>query len=516
VFPVLVGMATGRQIHSFSFVPNFDPNDSNLVIAQRLLEPLEDKWQRPADHKRISKIGDLYSKSESEQIMVNPVLLGAIPGGELKITVVGAPTRVAGDIKQELVVVDIENGNSVWVIDGQHRINGMKTSNQPMPFVLLFDERAGQNYTGAYLAELFSIVTTEAKPMKGIHKEWMSYAFQLDKYSKKTKRMLMEVGIKLATTPNFGSGNANENLFYGQIQFNDELGVEGDVVGAFSFTIQNLVKTLDCKPMMELLDKHSTATIAASMSNYVSAFRDLHGQPTPTSLLFGKHGRERYTCIGEGLLEAWLWYLEGQKKSPTYEETYQLLVDRGIGRTNWELLPWTKGPGTNDKNAMRLTMRTVFFQLMQGMEPVPGDLGQYLLGRESTKISLEFGVETDGKFDEASVHKVRITPFQSQDISLDIPSYKGHKRNRLRHHISRSNDPNNFSNLHTPNCRVSSCRLVNERGNLKLPTLETLSALRKQDKGLNIGLGRVAHVELDLTALDEKSPFKINIVINSE
>ena len=511
----MVGMATGRQIHSFSFVPNFDPNDSNLVIAQRLLQPLEDKWQRPADHKRISKIGDLYSKSESEQIMVNPVLLGAIPGGEPKITVVGAPTRVAGDMKQELVVIDIENGNSVWVIDGQHRINGMRTSNQPMPFVLLFDERAGQNYTGAYLAELFSIVTTEAKPMKGIHKEWMSYAFQLDKYAKKTKRELMEIGIKLATTPNFGLGHANENLFYGQIQFNDDLGVDADIVGAFSFTIQNIVKTLDSKPMQELLDKHKTTTIAASISDYVSVFRDLHGQPTPTSLLFGKHGRERYTCIGEGLLEAWLWHLNAKDKLPVFNEVYSTLDRIGIGTCNWELLPWTKGPGTNDKNAMRLTMRTVFFQLMNAIEPVPADLGQYLLGRENTKITLEFGVETDGKFDESSTHRVPITPFQSQDISLDIPLYMGHKRNRVRHHINRSSDPSNFSNMHTPNCRISSCRLVNERGNLKLPALETLSGLRRQDQGLNLGMGRVAYVELDCTALDEKSPFKINLRINS-
>ena len=129
--------------------------------------------------------------------------------------------------------VEIADGESVWVIDGQHRINGMKSSNQPMPFVLLYDERPSHQYSGAYLAELFSIVTTKAKPMEGIHKEWMSYAFQLDKYASKNKRTLMEIGIELATTTNFGDGHANENLFYGQIQFNDAISVEGDVVGFF-------------------------------------------------------------------------------------------------------------------------------------------------------------------------------------------------------------------------------------------------------------------------------------------
>ena len=514
-YPVLVGMASGKQIYNFSFVPNFSPTDSNLVIAQRLREPLEDKWQRPADMKRISKIDELYTASESEQIMVNPVLLGAIPGEREKIKIIETPMKTQGDVKQDVVLVQIDDGESVWVIDGQHRINGMKSSQQPMPFVLLYDEKSSHQYSGAYLAELFSIVTTKAKPMEGIHKEWMSYAFQLDKYANKTKRILMEIGIKLATTTNFGNGHANENLFYGQIQFNDAIGVEANVVGAFSFTIQNLVKTLGCKPMLELLNKYKADNIAASISDYVSAFRDLHGQPTSTSLLFGKYGREWYTCVGEGLLEACLWHLNSQVTLPTYVEVHHTLDRIGIGSTNWEMLAWTKGPGTNDKNAMRLTIRTVFYQLMGGMLTIPSDVGQYLLGRESTEITLEFSVEIDGVFDEASAHTVKIKPFQSQDISLEIPLYKGQKRNRVRHHISRTSDPRNFSNLHTPNCRVSSCRLVNERGNVQLPALETLNALKKQDQGLNLGMGRVAHIELDITALDEKSPFKINLKINS-
>lgn len=515
-YPVLVGMASGKQIYSFSFVPNFSPKDSNLVIAQRLREPLEDKWQRPADMKRISKIDELYTASESEQIMVNPVLLGAIPGEREKIRIVDTPMKTKGDIEQDIVMLEIDDGESVWVIDGQHRINGMKSSNQPMPFVLLYDERPSHQYSGAYLAELFSIVTTKAKPMEGIHKEWMAYAFHLDKYASKNKRTLMEIGIKLATTTNFGDDHANENLFYGQIQFNDAISVEGDVVGAFAFTIQNLVKTLDSKPMQELLNKFSIFDISAAISDYVSAMKDLHGQPRKESLLFGKYGKDHYTCIGEGLMEAWLWHLNDLSQLPSYEATHKLLEGIGIGRTNWELLPWSKGPGTNDKNAMRLTTRTVFYQLMSGMEKIPSDLGQYLMGRESTKMGLEFGIEENGQFVEQSVHRVEITPFQSQDISLEIPTYRGEKRNRVRHHISRVSDPRNFSNLHSPNCRVRSCRLVNERGNLLLPALDTLNALKRQDQGLNLGMGRRSYVEIDMIALDEKAPFKINLTINSD
>ena len=515
-YPVLVGMATGKQINSFSFVPNFSPSDSNLVIAQRLMQPLEDKWQRPADTKRISKIDELYTTSESEQIMVNPVLLGAIPGERDKIKVVETPVKAKGSIDQDVVLIEIDDGESVWVIDGQHRINGMKSSNQPMPFVLLYDERTTNRYSGAYLAELFSIVTTKAKPMEGIHKEWMAYAFQLDKYASKNKRALMKIGLNLATTTNFGPGHANSNPFFGQIQFNDAIAVNGEVVGAFSFTIQNLVKTLDSKPMQALLNKYGISEISATISDFVAGIKDLHGLSTKNSLLFGKQGKEYYTCIGEGMLEAWLWYLNTQPNLPDFTTVYSILEHIGIGGTNWEILPWTKGPGTNDKNAMRLTIRTVLYQLLAGIEDIPVDLGQYLMGRESTKIEFEFGTEHNGQFVEQSVHRVEIIPFASQDISLDIPRYRGQQRNRVRHHISRTNDPKNFSKSHSPNCRVRSCRLVNGRGNLLLPALDTLNSLKKQEEGLDIGVGRKSHVEIDVISLDEKAPFKINLTINSD
>jgi len=58
--------------------------------------------------------------------------------------------------------------------------------------------------------------------------------------------------------------------------------------------------------------------------------------------------------------------------------------------------------------------------------------------------------------------------------------------------------------------------LVNERGNLLLPALDTLNALKRQDQGLNLGMGRRSYVEIDMIALDEKAPFKINLTINSD
>jgi|GEM_PF-3388407 hypothetical protein len=515
IFPVLIGMASGRQIHSFSFVPNFSPNDSNLVIAQRLLEPLEDKWQRPADQKRISNIGELYTQDSSLQVMVNPVLLGAIPGLESNITILNS-TRASGTGNQpDIVQIEIKSGSSVWVIDGQHRINGMRGSTQPMPFVLLYDETPNSNYTGAYLAELFSIVTTEAKPMKTIHKEWMMYAFNLAHYQKEYKRELMKITLQLATSPVFGATNSDQNLFYGEIQFNDALEVNGNKVGAFSFTAQTLLKSLDIHPTKTLIQNYTTEQIAAAISDFLSGMKELHGPPKTTSLLFGKHGKARYTCIGAGLVEAWLWYLSTCESLPDFYETTDLLRTIGVANTNWELLTWPSGPGTVEKNAMRQTIRTVFYQLMTKKISVPQDLGGFLIGKENTTLRLEFGVQIQGKFIEQSVESVEIDPFKQREMTILVPKFNGQNRNAVRHYYLRSKNPNDISG-HTPNCRMKTCVLVNQRGQPLMPPDDCRNAFKKMNTGLDFGVGRFAYLRLEIVSLNEKKPHDLTIALSHE
>ena len=514
-FPVLVGMATGRQIHGFSFVPNFSPSDSNLTIAKRLQTPLEDKWQRPAQQNRINSIGDLYDqRSTSDQIMVNPVLLGAIPGNEGNISVVGAPTALQGSITQELVVVDVKSGDSVWVIDGQHRINGMKNSNQPMPFVLLFDEKAQTNYTGAYLAELFSIVTTEAKSMKTIHKEWMAYAFQLGEYGDEDHRKLMQIAIEIATTPNFGPDHANENYLFGEIQFNDDVPIVSDNVGAFKYTAFNLVRSLNMSSTRNLLERCTPKELAAVITDFISALRECHGPPTESSLLFGEHARSRYTCVGDGLLVAWLMHLETEDTLPNYEETRNLLQHIGFDKCTWDLLAWNNGPGQPQRKPMKVTTRNTLYQLFESRIPVPGDLGQFLLGKEHSWIRLEFGIANqDGHFVEESVYTVTIDSLGIQNMTLDVPFFRGQKRNRVRHYYVR--DAAVSSHCHTPNVRIENCQLVNERGANIIQPKTALAALKKQNSGLDIGNGRMSYIMLKVNALDERNGFNIRLEVNS-
>jgi len=510
-YPVLIGMATGRQIHGFSFVPNFSPDDSNVVIAQRLLKPLEDNWQRPANTKRIENIDKLYKKSESNQIMVNPVLLGAIPGQEERIKIIKETAIPGGTNDQKLVTIEFSQGESVWVIDGQHRINGMKRSNQPMPFVLLYDSTSSTKYTGAYLAELFSIVTTKATSMKPIHKEWMSFAYQLDKYTDPTKQEMMKVILLLATTQDFGSGHANENFFYDQIQFNDDISVNPEIVGAFSFTSPNFFSQLDSSPGKSLLKRYSNKSIAATISNFLYVVKNLHGQPHKKSILFGKKSKD-FIIIGAGLIDAWLWYTSTLPMLPSFTETQKLLENIGFQNSNWDFLDWNTGPSTNEKSAMRVTIRTTFFQLFMGIIQPPKEIGNYLTGKESAKLELSFSASTGNAIDKKSTINVVIDAFTNKEIVLEIPKYGGKVRNLLYHNYVRSNVPT-LEGGHSPNCRVSSFKIVDDRGKAISDTKESFDALKNKKTGVNIGIGRISNLELITRSIDEKSPKYVRIQV---
>ena len=61
----------------------------------------------------------------------------------------------------------------LWIIDGQHRINGLGNENctqndNPIPVVFLINS-GGTFYNGANLAKIFAQVTTAATPLGNLH-----------------------------------------------------------------------------------------------------------------------------------------------------------------------------------------------------------------------------------------------------------------------------------------------------------------------------------------------------------
>ena len=133
------------------------------------------------------------------------------------------------DNKHEFYEIEfINNGKSaLWILDGQHRTHGLakhaNTQNEKIPVVLLIKNSA---YVMEFLAQIFTEVTTGAKDLEHIHKNWMEYSFGLGGVYKKglsTKippspqdRAMLTV-IELTTNSNF---DGQHNEFYNQIKFN--------------------------------------------------------------------------------------------------------------------------------------------------------------------------------------------------------------------------------------------------------------------------------------------------------
>ena len=197
---------------------------------------------------------------------------------------------------------------------------------------------------------------------------------------------------------------------------------------------------------------------------------------------------------------------------PSFTETQKLLENIGFQNSNWDFLDWNTGPSTNEKSAMRVTIRTTFFQLFMGIIQPPKEIGNYLTGKESAKLELSFSASTGNAIDKKSTINVVIDAFTNKEIVLEIPKYGGKVRNLLYHNYVRSNVPT-LEGGHSPNCRVSSFKIVDDRGKAISDTKESFDALKNKKTGVNIGIGRISNLELITRSIDEKSPKYVRIQV---
>ena len=112
----------------------------------------------------------------------------------------------------------------LWILDGQHRIAGLSKSAQssnPVPVVFLLNQ-GSHYYSADTLAKIFAQVTTSATALGDLHKEWLSYAFNLNHYSQghaaTEHKRSMDAVVCLCKTPKLGG---QPNPFHDRIQFID-------------------------------------------------------------------------------------------------------------------------------------------------------------------------------------------------------------------------------------------------------------------------------------------------------
>ena len=226
-YPIYLALMRADVVSGIADVPNYRETTTNADIARNVSAVPVKEWQRPPIPEKIDAIRELFNNSG--EFMPNPILIGENPHASVPPTV--EPFLVAGNATPvwELVIDEAHSGSEkpLWILDGQHRIAGLSESAQssnPVPVVFLLNQ--GSVYYGAdTLAQIFAQVTTFATPLGSLHREWLSYAFNLNHYypqelrSTEQKKSMAAV-ISLCMTPSF---RAQPNPFYDRIQYNDRL-----------------------------------------------------------------------------------------------------------------------------------------------------------------------------------------------------------------------------------------------------------------------------------------------------
>ncbi|MDP2535496.1 hypothetical protein [Alteromonas stellipolaris] len=245
-YPIFIGFVTATELLEYASVPNFKKSTTNEDIASNVLTPPVKEWQRPLIEDNKIKITNTFNNTG--EFMPNPVLIA-------ERTVGKRPEIIIDDLKVngfmtglKKITIPKTKEKPLWIIDGQHRITGLGDSkcaqkDNPVPVVFLLNN-GGNSYNGRNLAKIFAQVTTEATPLALLHKEWLTFAFNLDHYaSGAASTKAMECSAQLCKTPYFKSEKFN-NPFFDDIKFNDSLGPSSKFLG----------QQYDCRDLASIID----------------------------------------------------------------------------------------------------------------------------------------------------------------------------------------------------------------------------------------------------------------------
>jgi hypothetical protein len=362
-YEVYTGFLTAQEINNYARVPKFEESKSHYNIAKDLLTTPVDEWQRPQDNDKIQKISQLYSKTNHDNVMPNGILLGVDDdcieefgmencNCEIEPLTVGdgVPVPVPGIYQMKLTSDGINK--PLLILDGQHRILGMSRSsqyNQPVPFVLC----SGPNFTGQVLAEIFTHVTTEATPMKQIHKDWMQYSFHLGPYTDEARHSAGTATVRLCTEPTL----LNEvNIFHKKIKFNDYINLPMDeirggfnqdkltFIGISQRIARSFYSNLDAASYPDPID------VAASISTFIRAVRNVTTDASESKFFTTDQKNKYHSILCEELLDSFLHYLSKNTQlmdnSLSEWQDFLTAAPRHWDKAVWKL-PYVESLGQN-------------------------------------------------------------------------------------------------------------------------------------------------------------------------
>lgn len=358
-YPIYIGFAKAEDIAKVAMAPAFTRTTPNREIAENITsKPVKD-WQRPIDHERVDGIAATFDNSGG--LMPNPVLLSnnAFYQG-VKIEPNNVHSYLTNTFTVEIEECTPPEQKSLWILDGQHRIFGLSKSAQKdnlVPVVLLLSEAAG-SYTSPGLAKIFAQVTTAAKKLDDLHNEWLTYAFELERYAPhrnngpQTKQAFATV-VELCRTPDW---NGVANPFFNQVQFNETVPVNPSL-GGFSFRC-NVLSDLLLRSyylVPAAIPHRAPGEVAHELARAYQALHTVVQNPQ-ASVFFGATDKHQQTIMQEAFLVGILARMLLHGSTADYATLFQSL---NFHQTNWEF-SWTKSLGAQQNAASKKIARRVF------------------------------------------------------------------------------------------------------------------------------------------------------------
>jgi hypothetical protein len=404
-FPLYIGFLPAKDILLVAEAPSFSRTTAHREIANNILSPPIGDWQRPIENERVRSISDLYDNTG--EFMPNPVLLcenvinnHKVIGYDQQKAAGGIPTNV-----WEITLPEPTAGSHkpLWILDGQHRINGLANSAQSdnvIPVVLLLNE--GLNpYSGPLLAKLFAQVTTSATKLDELHNEWLTFAFNLDRYDPKLgasaseHKQAMEAVAELCRTPLVLPSSVNNPLF-NEIKFNIHVSVNPRP-GGFTFSC------IDWKDLFRANYYSNSAAIGSHLAPKAlaqqiglafMALTQVVTAPLNESVFFGtgEYGQE---IMQDAFVIGVLSYLLEHGPPSSWVD---VLNNLSFKTTDWNFKSWVRtlsGPAqTTSKNLAASVFRKVFQE--RSLPTGPGNLRDFLHGNNA-KITMLFSHIDPGK-----------------------------------------------------------------------------------------------------------------------
>jgi hypothetical protein len=349
------GFLPAASLIQIAEVPSFDEKKPHHKIADDVSKLPIDEWQRPEDQKKINIIKEIYGDRQKDNLMANPVLLGtaiqnlnppeiAIQFLQKTVTASNGQIIPIENHFDVTISFDMKKDRPLWILDGQHRIKGLALSiqkNELVPFVLLHDL---EKYTPPFLAEIFTHVSTGAKPMEPVHGEWMKYAFKLDHYRNQAHKSAMEATIILCREPYLG-GLANP--FNNKIQFNPYI-KPAPKWNSFEFNSIEWEKIIS-QNYFGKGGKLSPFELAEEITKAIISFESLDSHANIDSKIFSTN--KSHKILAEAFLIGLLTQLQKTNKPMLKADWDAFFLDsrRAVNRCNFSL-PFVKTTGALSSN----------------------------------------------------------------------------------------------------------------------------------------------------------------------